>query len=155
MDLPLYSGLWARIGTGVALREAKPLLKVEEVGAEAARLSAALEVLDAWLWDAATLFLKPGSERALLATLTDAEPDAAWPPTDDENKECCACCTPDEAHAAGVAGGEDVWVGCDDCDAWYHAPCVRVPEAQVAALTHLEPNPDPEPNANIDPNLSR
>ena len=79
------------------------------------------------------LFLKPGSERPLLATLTDAQPDAAWPPSDAENAACCACCVPDE-EAAAAADADDTWVGCDLCDAWFHAPCVRVPEAQVEEL---------------------
>ena len=135
--LPRAEAVLAARGDGAAaraaLKEAKPLLKVQEVGALAARLDAAVERLDGWLWEAVALFLKPGSERPLLATLTDAQPDAAWPPSDAENAACCACCVPDE-EAAAAADADDTWVGCDLCDAWFHAPCVRVPEAQVEEL---------------------
>ena len=74
--------------------------------------------------------MKPGSARALLATLTDADADAAWPPSDAESASCCPCCAPDDPSAP-TAGVADVWVGCDSCDGWFHAACVRVPEAQA------------------------
>ena len=108
----------------------------------------AVEWLDDWEWRATALFVKPGSTRSLVATLSDADADAAWPPTDDENLSSCACCTPDEQAGAGAGGADDVWVGCDACDAWFHAPCVFVPDSPQT--THCLKNKiEDEPHSTI------
>ena len=64
---------------------------------------------------------------ALLALLRDEAPELDWPPADD----CCPCCSPDDA-----AGSDPTvtWIGCDVCDAWFHAPCVGLGAAEANAL---------------------
>ena len=61
----------------LALKDAKPLLKVDEVRALAQQAGEALRAHTDWLAQADALFRKPGCERALLALLRDDEPDAA------------------------------------------------------------------------------
>ena len=110
---------------------AKPLAKVAEVDAASKSLSSALGNLDGWLARCAHAFVKPLCHRSLLEVLRiDFSAEGAWPPTDDENLACCACCTPDQA---GIPA-EVTWVGCDACDAWYHSFCVRVPDAVAESL---------------------
>ena len=110
---------------------AKPLLKVAEVEEACSSLSGALRGLDEWLSRCALLFVKPQCGRPLLAVLrNDTASAGMWPPSDDENLLCCACCTPD---TLGVPS-EVSWVGCDECDGWFHSYCVRVPDAVAETL---------------------
>ena len=108
------------------VRAAKPLMKVDEVAAAATRLSEAVRALDAWLDHAARLFLRPGELRQLLAVLRGE--GGTWPPSEEETASCCPCCSPGELQAGSV-DSELTWVGCDGCEAWFHASCVDVPEA--------------------------
>ena len=132
-----------------ALVAVKGLLKVAEVDTLAATLSDALAKRDRWMDDCAALFAKPACQVNLPQLLTShltshltpsrattentegsSVEASAWPPTDEENDTCCPCCTPEHPDVPT----EVTWVGCDDCEAWFHSYCVCVPAALVETL---------------------
>ena len=121
-----------------AVADAKPLSKVSEVADGASRLADAISVREHALARLHNAFVKPGCARPLLELLRDVGwSDEAWPPSDAENEHCCACCTPDDGPRMGPTEAEVTWVGCDSCDAWFHAPCVRVPAHVAASLENF------------------
>lgn len=108
------------------------LAKVTDVMEPLALLQARLLWIDEWMSRVAIAFVKPGCSRPLRHVLTDEEPDKAWPPSDHENQHSCACCTPSEAPSEE---DRDVsWVGCDNCDGWFHPVCVAVSEHEAAGI---------------------
>ena len=109
------------------VKAAKPLLKVEEVSSAAAALAGGLQWVCGWYGRVEVAFKRNGCRRPLLALLRDEAPELDWPPADD----CCPCCSPDDA-----AGSDPTvtWIGCDVCDAWFHAPCVGLGAAEANAL---------------------
>ena len=91
--------------------------------------------LDTWLDRCAAVFVKHGCEVPLLELLSVSPATATitagfWPPTDDENLLCCPCCTPERLDVPS----EVTWISCDECGAWFHSYCVRVPDVAVETL---------------------
>ena len=117
---------------------AKPLAKVHEVDVAVSQLASAVKLREGWLGRCAEIFVKPGCETPLLALLQGEA--GAWPPGDEESSHCCPCCSPDQPVPLGGApsGAEVTWVGCDSCDAWFHAPCARVPDGIAESLESFE-----------------
>ena len=122
----------------------KVLGRVGEVE-EATRgpLAAAVLKLDTWLDRCAAVFVKHGCEVPLLELLSVSPVTATttavrsptpspgfWPPTDEENLLCCPCCTPERLDVPS----EVTWISCDECGAWFHSYCVRVPDVAVETL---------------------
>ena len=145
---PLAGALSAgRALTSTELGEARRLLdtaraspkvlgRVVEVD-EATRgpMAAAVLKLDTWLDRCAAVFVKHGCEVPLLELLSVSPATATitagfWPPTDDENLLCCPCCTPERLDVPS----EVTWISCDECGAWFHSYCVRVPDVAVETL---------------------
>ena len=140
-----------------SLHAAKPLLRVAEVAAAAVELGELKSRAHRWLENAVRLFRKPGSQRPLLELLRDNKADEAWPPGEEEMAYSCPCCISGEeikpisgeeikpiadapntpATPPPTAASELMWLGCDSCNAWFHAPCVGVNDALADSLEHF------------------
>ena len=113
--------------TAVELRELKAAGEALDVTvAEEEQVASRVKSIDWWLKRASQAFLKRGCGATLLGVLTGEEKqrDAGGEAEDEEGSTAglpCAYCTGNETQTLGK-----YMIGCDDCDGWFHGPCVGV-----------------------------